>query len=294
MSRPHWWLETRGLRLRIWELGADPDAATGPPLVCLHGWLDQGLCWDRVAAALCERLPGRRIIAPDQRGFAASDRVGAGGWYHFPDYVADLQALADRALQDHPGIDRIDLAGHSMGGTVAGWFAGALPERVRRLAIVEGMGPMPPDEDSAIDRMRLFLDGLRSPRRVPRVRDLDHGAERLVARNPALSRDHALLLAEHGTEPTGDGDRRWSFDAQHLTRSPTPFREAWFGQALAEITAPTLVVWGEGSWYLPEVRERRVAMLTRTTVVEHTLPGGHMVPYEAPDALAGLLAAHLA
>lgn len=33
MSRPHWWLETRGIRLRVWELGAPAPDADGPPLL---------------------------------------------------------------------------------------------------------------------------------------------------------------------------------------------------------------------------------------------------------------------
>lgn len=276
-----WRLDARGLALRVWELGA--SAGAQPPVVLLHGYLDHGLCWAEVA----RHLPGRRLLAPDQRGFGGSDRVGRGGAYHFPDYVADLDALVE-ALGDGP----VDLVGHSMGGTVAGWYAGARPDRVRRLCIVEGLGPPQGEEDSALDRLRLFLEGSRRPPAVPVVADEAHAAARLRRKNPRLGAAHALLLAREGTVPTEQGDaRRWAFDRRHLVRSPTPFREEWFGQALSAITAPTLLVWGSEGWFSPPVRARRAAMIPGAT--ERTLEGGHMLPYEAPQALGELLARHL-
>lgn len=276
-------LPGRGLSLRTWAWG--PPASEEPPVLLLHGFLDQGLGWAEVAARLAAR--GRRVLAPDQRGHGGSDRVDPSGWYHFPDYVADLDAVVD-AL----GAPRIDLVGHSMGGTVAAWFAGARPDRVRRLALVEGMGPMAPVEDPALERLRLYLDGRRSPPRVPMVQDEAHAADRLLRRHPGLDPGHAGLLAREGTVPAG-AQRRWAFDRQHLVRSATPFREEWFAQALAAITAPTLVVWGAEGWYGDEVQARRVAMLGAPTRVE-TLPGGHMLPYDQAPALAALLEAHLA
>lgn len=274
---PSWTLDVRGLALKVWE----PGAGQGRPVVLLHGFLDQGLCWARTAAW----LPGRRLLAPDQRGFGRSGRVGAGGNYHFPDLMADLDALVH-----HLGEGPIDLVGHSMGGTVAGWYAGARPERVRRLAIVEGMGPPAELEDSPLDRLRLFLDGTRRPPPVPVLPDLEHATARLRRRHPLLDPEHAALLAEHGTEQAG-AVCRWSFDRLHMVRSPTPFREAGFAEALAAITASTLIVWAEQSWYAPEVRARRSAALPGARQV--TLPGGHMLPYDAPEALGRLLAEHL-
>jgi len=126
------------------------------------------------------------------------------------------------------------------------------------------------------------------------VRDLAHAAERLRSRNPRMDPALAALLAWHGTVPCEDGGetRTWSFDRRHLLRSPTPFVEQGFRQALAAITAPTLVVWAEESWYAPEVRARRVAALAQAQVI--TLPGGHMLPYESPVALGDALREHLA
>ncbi len=280
---PSWRLQRGSLSLRVLEL----SEGDGPPVVCLHGFLDQAAAWTEVAAG----LGGRRVVALDQRGFGASDHAPGGTWYHFPEYIADLDALVD-ALGGGP----VDLVGHSMGGTVAGWYAGARPDRVRRLCLVEGLGPMAAEEDSALDRLRLYLDGLQRPPRVPVLRDGTHAAERLQRRHPALSDGLAATLAQEGTVPTAGGARRWSFDRMHAIRSPIPFREAWFCQALAAIQAPTLVVWGREGWYADEVKARRVAAIGATgeaRVDEHTLDGGHMLLYDRPAALADLIAAHI-
>lgn len=276
---PCWRLGVRGLGLRIWELG-DPGAP-GPAVILLHGFLDQGLGWARVAPALARR----RVLAPDQRGFGGSEPVGAGGHYHFPDLVSDLDALVH-----HLGEGPVDLVGHSMGGTVAGWYAAARPERVRRLALVEGLGPPGEVEDDPLQRLRLHLDGTRRPPPVPVLPDVEAAARRLLQRHPGLDPSHARLLADHGTVPAGPVVR-WSFDRLHLVRSPTPFREAGFLRALSAITAPTLVVWAEQGWYAPEVQERRAAPIPDARVLR--LPGGHMLPYDAPEALGHALARHL-
>ena len=54
------------------------------------------------------------VLAPDWRGFGLSQTPQDGYW--FPDYVADLDALA-RALA--PGRSRSTVAGHSLGANVA-------------------------------------------------------------------------------------------------------------------------------------------------------------------------------
>lgn len=262
-----WTLNNRGLDLRVLEL----SEADGPPIVCLHGWLDQGAAWAPVAAG----QPGR-WLAMDQRGHGGSAHLGAGGYYHFPDYLADLDALV-RAV----GAP-VRLVGHSMGGTVAAMYAGARPDRVSALVAVEGLGALEVSERSMLARTRQHLDGLASPPPPLRVASVEAAAERLVKRHDGLSAEHALLLAQHGTvaDPRG---YRWSFDPLHMTRAPYPFREEAFAEFLGEITAPTLLIWGESGWYPTEIQRERAAHIRD---VRHlTLPGGHMLPYSASRAL---------
>ena len=56
--------------------------------------------------------------------------------YWFADYIADLEALLDAFA---PG-ERVDLAGHSLGGNVVLHYAGVRPERVDALISLDGFG----------------------------------------------------------------------------------------------------------------------------------------------------------
>jgi len=55
--------------------------------VLVHGFLDLGYTWHEVAATLATRA---HVIAPDLRGHGDSDWLGAGGYYHFFDYIPEL------------------------------------------------------------------------------------------------------------------------------------------------------------------------------------------------------------
>lgn len=272
-----WTLDQRGLPLRVLELS--DEGADGLPIVCLHGWLDQAAAWAPVAA-------GRqgRWVALDQRGHGGSGHVGAGGYYHFPDYVGDLDALVT-ALGG-----RVRLVGHSMGGTVACMFAGARPDAVERLVVVEGLGALEASDPSYLSRMRQHLQAMRAPPAPLRLESLESAADKLLRRNPGLAPEQAALLAREGTRADANG-LRWAFDPLHLTRAPYPFREELFAEFLTAITAPTLLIWAEQSWYAAELQARRARMIADAR--QATLPGGHMLPYTTTAALGAAIAAFL-
>lgn len=264
----------RGLTLQVCEWPG-PD----PVVVVLHGFLEQAAAWDRVARQL-----GRRVVAPDHRGHGRSDHVGAGGFYHFWDYAADLDALVD-----HLG-GPIDLVGHSMGGTLAALYAGARPERVRRLVLVEGLGP-PDTTDLAVDRAREFLDHRRSPPAHRPMADLFEGVRRVRTFNPRLSEDEAARLVALTTRPVDEG-LAWSWDPLHRSRSPAPFQADLFRRFLERIEAPTLLVDGGASVFVIPDREQRQAAL-RDARREVIAQAGHLVHHDAPDDLARVIRAHL-
>src|SRR3954471_1363642 len=115
-------IDVRGLSLRLRERGA------GPLCTLIHGWLDHAGSFDRLAPL----LPGR-TVAVDQRGHGDSSWAGAGAFYHFVEYLADLDGLL-RELQ-LPGPVR--LVGHSMGGAVSLLYAAARPELVAHVTLLD-------------------------------------------------------------------------------------------------------------------------------------------------------------
>ncbi|MCD6078136.1 MAG: hydrolase-like protein, partial [Ramlibacter sp.] len=102
------------------------------PLVMVHGWMDVAASYQFVVDAFAQ---DRYVIAPDWRGYGLT-KVPHTDNYWFPDYLADLDFLLDHYAADA----QVDLVGHSMGGNIAVLYAGARPERIRKLVNLEGFG----------------------------------------------------------------------------------------------------------------------------------------------------------
>lgn len=253
-------------------------------LVLVHGFLDSSAGFREMAqAGLTEHF---HIIAPDMRGHGDSDRVGAGGYYHFFDYVADLRSFIV-AL----GREKVSLLGHSMGGSIAGYYAGSYPDSLFRLALLEGMGP-PEDLTPVPERVSQWIRGWNHARvRPPQVyASVEVAAQKLLDRDDKLSPELALKLAEWGTRPVPEG-RVFKHDPLHLTLGPVPYSIATAGQFWQRITCPVLLVEGGDSTLKPSEEEhaRRSSYLQNKRSV--SIPAaGHMLQRHAPVELAGLLA----
>lgn len=265
-----------GLELCVCRWG-EPDGHL--PLLVLHGYLEQGAAWDAVAA----HLPGD-VVAPDHRGHGRSDHVGVGGFYHFWDYVADVDAVVASLG------GKVDLVGHSMGGTIATLFAGTRPECVRRLALIEGLGP--PDLTTlAVARSRAFLDARRDPPRHGTFADLEAGVSRMRRFNEGISEEAARRLVARITRPArpeeGEG-LTWTWDPLHRATSPNPFDPRQFKSWVESVTAPVLVIDGGASRFrVPDAGERASWLRSARFL---TIPGaGHLVHHDAPQPLAHAL-----
>lgn len=252
----------------------------GAPVLALHGWLDNAASFEPLAPL----LEGARVVALDLAGHGHSDHRPPGPWYHLVDYVADVVGAAD-AL----GWGRFSLLGHSLGGAVATLIAGALPERVERLALVEALGPIADDPAAAPSRLAHALaragQGGRRPPPVYASRD-----EAVEARRAAggLSAGAARHLVTRGTIAANDG-WRWRSDPRLRRVSPYRFTEEQVLAFLAAIRAPTLLVAAEDG-LLPMEHpglERRLEVLAGARV--HHLPGNHHLHLEDPGPVAALL-----
>lgn len=274
-----------GISLHVteWEAVPLPLPVSLPPLpiVLLHGFMDAGGTWDLVAPALA--AAGHRVLAPDHRGFGKSDRVPVGGYYHFPDYVADLDPL----VSDHVE-GRFVLVGHSMGGTIATLFAGARADRVAQLVLLEGLGPPDHPFDAAPVRLRHWLDQLaRQSDRPAKPMTLEAALDKLAANHPRVPREVLRSRLPNLVRPI-DGGFDWSFDPLHRTTSPMPFFAAAFREHAKKVTAPVLYVsGGKLGFRTPDEVERLGAF---ANVRHEDLEGaGHMMHWTRPDDVARLV-----
>lgn len=273
-------IEVRGLKIHYLEWGE----RGGAPLILIHGFLDHARSWESfVQSVQSQSKKPLWIIAPDCRGHGDSDWVGAGGYYHFPDYVYDLEFLT-HAL----GVFPVNLMGHSMGGTVSFLYTGTFPQRVEKLILVEGMGPLGLSFSDAPARMERWILESRAVRQRKSLEysTLEQGAQRLRRTNPRLGAEQALNLARSGMKQTKSGKWAWKFDPLHRTTAPQPFYSKQAFEFLHRVECPVLIVKGKESRQSPRPdMQKRLECIGRRTLVE-VKDAGHMIHHDNPEGLA--------
>ena len=279
----------RGLQYHV-NLWGDPSVVTRerPLLVWTHGWMDVGASLQFVVDALRDE---RAVAAPDWRGFGRT-AVPPTDSYWFADYAGDLDALLDALSPSAP----VDLAGHSMGGNVVMSYASARPTRIRRLVNMEGFGLPDAKPEQAPERLRQWLDELKTPQRFKPYASVAEVAARLVKNNPRLSPDRALWLAEHWSERGDDGQWHILGDPAHKRVNPMIYRKDEVLAGWQRIAAPTLWIEGDetdpdrwwGHRYPRSEFDARIALVPNITRVR-LASCGHMLHFDQPQALAAAL-----
>ena len=106
----------------------DRGNTSGFPVIMLHGWPESSYCWEGVTEFLD---PNWRVIAPDLRGLGDSERTLDAKAYQKVELAKDIIEIID-AL----GIKDFFLVGHDWGGIVAQEMAFLVPDRVKKLVIM--------------------------------------------------------------------------------------------------------------------------------------------------------------
>ena len=265
-----------GLSIHVLEWSSD-----GVPLLLLHVFGNEAHVWDDFAPLAA---PYYRVLAMDHRGHGDSD-PDPEHRYGYDALVRDVEAVTA-----HLGIERLVLVGHSMGGRTAIRFAGAHPERMAGLVIVDAG----PDLDWR-GVLKIRDDAARAPDSFATLREYESGVARALpmARPEIISR-----LARHGTRRRTDGrfeskldpffreglKRATSADAvSEETRSETD--DLW--TALRRIPCPTLVVRGAASDVLsPDCADRMVDEALPEGTLAVVPQSAHAVMIENPEGFA--------
>ena len=247
-------IQTRkGIRSEVREAGE------GAPLVYFHG--AGGLLPQE---PLLERLAQRyHVYAPVWPGYGAEPTE---------DLIEDMLdfTLHGWDLVEALGLERPHLAGHSMGGMIAAEMAALNPTGLAKLVLIAAAG--------------LWLD--------------DHPIPDIFAMLPFElpgylfadpSRGEAILT---GGVNFSDSDALRTFMVGNARRLGTagkilfPIPNRRLSKRLYRLTAPTLVVWGQGDRLIPPVYAGHWRELVPHAEPAMVADAGHMVPYEQPDAVA--------
>ena len=279
-------LKLRGLttHVRHWQGKADRK------IVLLHGWMDVSASFQFVVDALS---PDWDVYAPDWRGYGLSEWSGADS-YWFPDYIGDLDVLLERIQPGAP----VNLVGHSLGGNVAGLYAGIRPDRVARFVNLEGFGMPATTPGQAPKRYAQWLDELRELPGWRPYAGYTELADRLQKNNPRLRRERAEFLARHWGRDAAEGGVVLRSDPAHKLVNATLYRLDEARACWERVTAPVLWVDAAESETLQRMRltpgelaARRAAFKDlRVCTVQDA---GHMLHHDQPEEIARLIEAFL-
>ncbi|HVN69145.1 MAG TPA: alpha/beta hydrolase [Candidatus Binatia bacterium] len=236
-------------------------------VVLIHGFPLSREIWRTQFEALAKRA---RVVLPDMRGAGASSAPE--GPYLMERLAADVAALLDSL-----GIERVAIAGHSMGGYVALAFARMFTERVTRLALVASRIRADSNEEAAA--RRALADRIERENDVEPV--ISAYLPRLFAPETLAKRTAAVESAYAIARKNGVAGMAGSLRGMAL-RAPA-------GDIAEDLEVPMLMVAGGADAVLPIEEARAVAGAFgrgRLAVCERS---GHLPMLEEPELVTAAL-----
>ena len=264
--------ESQGLRLHYADWGNEGAR----PLLLVHGGHDHCRSWDAIARAL---QPHFHVLAPDLRGHGDSAWT-KGGSYALTEYVYDLWRLVQ-----HIAARQVTIIGHSMGGMVGLIYAGAFPEQVSALVVLDGVTVSPYTTGApAHERIALYVNQLdqledREPRRYSSI---EEAAVQMRAHNKRLPPDLALHLATFGVRRNADETYSWKFDPYQRARAPHRLSPEDHVSLWSRITCPVLLLHAAES-FLQSSETADVAKHFQSARSETISGAGHWLHHDKPD-----------
>jgi len=246
------------------------EVGRGQPLILIHGLADDHRAWRRTLPGL---ILSHRVLMYDLRGHGETS-LGR------PDGTL-AQLGADLALlMDSMGIDSADIAGFSLGGTIAMRVAIDHPARVRSLVLVATSSRV---GRTAADWYRERVDMVE--RNDPGLRaTIDRDASDVYAESPSELENGLLIRRQSTADPRGYGN---------ACAAMAGLNAAPLDPDLGRISAPTLIVASDLDRHCPPKAAEIIAAGIKGSRLE-VIPGaGHPIPVEKPRELGDSISAFL-
>ena len=269
-------------------------AADAPAVILLHGFPESHRTWRELEPRLRDRL---RLVMPDQRGFAGSDRPAGHNAYLSEKLIDDIFALAD-AL----GLERFALVGHDWGGAIAWGAAVRGDPRLSRLAIINAPHPVifqktlieNLEQRSAAQYITTF--------RIPgfagyvKIKGFDWFFEKTFAPHVDLAlipeAEKQQYIAEWSQPGAFAAMLNWYRASSVFVPPPgvtIPIPD-WVLKPFPKVEVPTLVIWAMRDKALLPVQLEGLDLLVEDLSIVRLPDAGHFAPWEAPDPVARALA----
>jgi pimeloyl-ACP methyl ester carboxylesterase len=239
------------------------DRGSGEAVLLIHGFPLNSAMWGAQLTALS---PDWRVIAPDLRGFGASELGSA-------DVTLGMDLLARdlAALLDHLGIERAVVCGLSMGGYVAFEFFRQFRDRVRALVLCDtraGQDPVETQRARGTLAERVIAENTIDPvieGLLPKL-----VSSRTTRRNPGVVAMVRAMMQEAAPDSVA---RALHSMATRADSEPL----------LRTIDVPTLVLVGSDDVITNRGQAEMMARGIRGARLEIVPGAGHLPPVEQPE-----------
>ena len=259
------------------------EAGEGPLVILLHGFPEFWFGWRSQIAPLA--ASGYRVVAADTRGYNLSSKPEDFKAYGVDELADDIQGLI-RELS----ADSAHIVGHDWGGTIAWTLAMNHPEVVERLAILSAAHPRRLSEGlKNPNQLRkswyfFFFATPGLPEEVVHLRDWHFFRHFLHEANPPYTEEEFERYVEAWSQP-GAAAGMINYYRASVRQSQ---KEAL--AKLRPLSAPTLVIWGEGDSYLgADLAEPDKDDVPNLDRVERLPDASHWVHHDEADRVNKLL-----
>ena len=231
------------------------EAFTRPPVILIHGAGGHHLYWPPQV----RRYPNERIFAVDLPGHGKSPNVGQ---HTIQDYAGEIVAFLETLK-----LGRAVLVGHSMGGAVALQAAIAAPDHILGLALLGSAARLrvspallhsASDPSKAADTVSMIMENSFAEGTAAGLKEL--AAQRMLEIRPSVL--YGDLLACEAYDP---------------------------GEGIAEIAAPTLILFGREDHMVPVGAGRLLQQNMQHARMDVLDGAGHMLMLEQPERVAASL-----
>ncbi|XP_052016939.1 serine hydrolase-like protein 2 isoform X2 [Apodemus sylvaticus] len=270
------------IAVKIW------GSQKNPPVLCLHGWLDNANSFDRLIPLLPQDFC---YVAMDFGGHGLSSHYNPGLPYYHQNFVSEVRRVAT-------------------GGSVGGMFACMFPEMVDKLILLDST-PFLLDfneMENILTYKRRHIEQVlqvEASQKPPRAYSSEDLLQKLLSQNSHLNKDSGELLLQRGARKTAEGlvlnrDRRIS-----LPENSFDFvSKELFVQATRRLQARVLMIKAlQGFYDVRRVNDKhkepllfmvdtlRSILKERYQFVE--VPGSHYVHMNTPRVVAGVISSFL-
>lgn len=249
------------------------EGGNGPTIVLLHGFADSKDVWLEMAKQL---TPHFHLVIPDLPGWGESSRDMDAS------YNIDAQAARLQTFVQTLGLGRFLLAGHSMGGAIAGAYAAGHPEHVSGLALLDSFGLKFKENTFA----RETLAG-KDPFAFSDRAGFWRATDLVLARRPDIPGRFVDVLVARNVK-----DHAFIAKVFDELRDPTQYLA--LQNRLGQLTMPVLGLWCSGDKVIDISAQDslRNGLVHASAISTSTLVGcGHMPELEKPEETAQILTA---